>query len=176
MGQDPAEQKHFYVHKIVLVQKSTYFKTLFESGMKEENEKEITFNQFDSSYMEIVLEWIYGVRDSIVTKSHKENCCILEIVNYLDIPNAYNQLITNLIRYTKEVDQALQIMDMIYSFQIPDLDRLMDHFSNVIINNMSSISQDQWQTILAKDTFFIKYITPKLSQMQQPRKIIKNIS
>ena len=74
------------MHKVILAGASDYFKCLFNSDMKENNQSKVSFN-FSQNGMESLIQYIYSGEVCIDEKNVEE---LTEISSYLQVFNLYN--------------------------------------------------------------------------------------
>jgi bisphosphoglycerate-dependent phosphoglycerate mutase len=130
-------------HRAIL-SKSTFFKSMFTSGMQEANEKEIKMRNMRFSVLEILIEYIYceeirmnnGKKKEEKREMNGENCVELYICSFLfELPG-----LTNLTRIyieqhmRREMNEGTvqQILEMAKGYN----DGILTSFTNQILHEL----------------------------------------
>eukprot|EP00927_Polykrikos_kofoidii_P018833 TRINITY_DN18777_c0_g1_i1.p1 TRINITY_DN18777_c0_g1~~TRINITY_DN18777_c0_g1_i1.p1 ORF type:complete len:520 (+),score=101.94 TRINITY_DN18777_c0_g1_i1:42-1601(+) len=79
-------------HRLILSAWSPFFKTMFSSGMREQNSGEATFPDVDSEHLRQLLGWMYGNEVTIRCESVAAAMALLEIAQRWQIEELTEQL------------------------------------------------------------------------------------
>lgn len=116
------KDKEFKVHKIVLSQASDVIKTMLTSNFEESRENSASLDNVDSNVFEILVDFIYGDKDSFGAKSsidllHK----IFEAAHYYQIENLQHYCIARIFKNLTDNDNILETYSFSWKYDITDL-------------------------------------------------------
>jgi len=147
------ETSNFKAHKVILSARSTFFKLMFESGLKESLERHITINDLSSQTFQMILEFIYTGD----VKDIKEDY-VIELLTYSYIYElkGLQLIMESLVGFSLDTDNAGCILELAYTYKCPKLLSALYYFT---INNWSGVKTTQgWRTLSneIKDSVYAK--------------------
>ncbi len=83
-----------YAHKIILKASSTMIKSMLNSGMKEANDKSISFPDHKDNVVKIIIQYCYGIYNS--TDTVEDWCDYFSFANYIEAGSVRDDLLQNI--------------------------------------------------------------------------------
>uniref|UniRef100_A0A915E481 BTB domain-containing protein n=1 Tax=Ditylenchus dipsaci TaxID=166011 RepID=A0A915E481_9BILA len=83
---------HFYVHKLILGARSSYFRAMFRSGMKESADKEITLTDVSLASFKRILVYIYTAEITFASDDLESIKALVGLANQYELTSLLSEL------------------------------------------------------------------------------------